>query len=248
MKKKILVISDNLLLCNEFEKIIETIEQPDISWDFAISPFSDYKLFSDSLVRSVCVRNLRDNKEITEICDTYDIVFSVHCKQIFPEELVSRVKCINIHPGYNPINRGWYPQVFAIINDYPIGATIHEIDIELDHGPIIDRAFVEKDAWDTSLSLYNKVVNLEIELVKKNIVSIVLDSYTTTEPETEGKIYLKKDFNELCEIKLDESQTVGQTINKLRALSHGDYKNAFFIDPTTGKKVFVNIELTLEKI
>lgn len=248
MKKKILVISDNLLLCNEFEKIIETIQNPDITWDFSISPFSNYKLFSDSLLRSVSVRNLRDSKDITEICDTYDIVFSVHCKQIFPEKLVSTVKCINIHPGYNPINRGWYPQVFAIINDYPIGATIHEIDRELDHGPIIDRALVDKDVWDTSLSLYNKVVNLEIELLKKNIVSIVSGTYTTTEPETEGKLHLKKDFNELCEIKLDETQTVRETINKLRALSHGDYKNAFFVDQSTGKKVFVNIELTLEKI
>jgi len=248
MKKNILVISDNLFLCNEFEKIIETIQQPDITWDFSISPFSDYKLFSDSLVRSVSVRNLRNNKDVAEICDTYDIVFSVHCKQIFPEKLVSMVKCINIHPGYNPINRGWYPQVFAIIHDYPIGATIHEIDSELDHGPIIDRALVEKDIWDTSLSLYNKVVNLEIELVKKNIVSILSDSYATIEPETEGKLHLKKDFNELCEITLAETQTVGETINKLRALSHGDYKNAFFIDPTTGKKVFVNIELTLGEV
>lgn len=246
MKKNILVISDNLFICNEFEKIIETIEYPNITWDFSISPFSDYKLFSDSLKNNVSVRNLKDSNNINEICETYHIVFSLHCKQIFPDKLVSNVKCINIHPGYNPINRGWYPQVFAIIKDYPIGATIHEIDAELDHGPIIDRAFVEKNSWDTSLSLYNKVVDLEIELIKKNIESILSDSYATIEPETDGVLHLKKDFNELLEIKLGEIQTVGETINKLRALTHGNYKNAFFIDPPTGKKVFVNIELTIE--
>ena len=246
--KKILVISDNLFLCKEFEKIINNIELSNVIWDFSISPFSDYKLFSDSLENNVSIKNLKDSTNVDEICEKYDIVLSVHCKQIFPEKLVSMVKCINIHPGYNPINRGWYPQVFAIINDYPIGATIHEIDSELDHGPIIDRALVEKDVWDTSLSLYNKVVNLEIELVKKNIMSILSNSYTTIEPESEGKLHLKKDFNELCEIKLGEIQTVGETINKLRALSHGNYKNAFFVDPNTGKKVFVNIELTLGEI
>lgn len=246
MEKKILVISDNLFLCKEFEKIINKIDLTNTTWDFSVSPFSDYKIFSDSLENMVSVKNLKDKKHVNEICEIYDIVFSVHCKQIFPEYLVSNVKCINIHPGYNPINRGWYPQVFAIIKDYPIGATIHEIDNELDHGAIIDRALVKKSIWDTSLSLYNKVVALEIELIGKNIINIISNSYEKLKPETEGFLYLKKDFNDLCEIKLEEVQTVAETINRLRALTHGDYKNAFFIDPETGRKIFISIELTLE--
>lgn len=246
MEKKILVISDNLFLCKEFEKIIKIVELPNFIWDFSISPFSDHKLFSDSLDNNVSIRNLKNEGHVNEICEIYDIVFSVHCKQIFPENLVSNVKCINIHPGYNPINRGWYPQVFSIIKDNPIGATIHEIDKELDHGPIIDRALVKKNIWDTSLSLYNKVVALEIDLIRKNIKNIVSNLYETEKPETEGCLYLKKDFKDLCEIKLEELQTVGETINRLRALTHGDYKNAFFIDPETGKKIFISVELTLE--
>lgn len=246
MEKKILVISDNLFLCKEFEKIIKMLELHHYSWDFSISPFSDYKLFSDSLDNNLSIRNLRDDEHVNEICENYDIVFSVHCKQFFPKKLVSNVKCINIHPGYNPINRGWYPQVFAIIKDFQIGATIHEIDNELDHGPIIDRSLVKKNIWDTSLSLYNKVLALEIDLIKKNIKNIVLNAYETKIPENEGFIYLKKDFEELCEIKLEELQTVEETINRLRALTHGDFKNAFFIDPETGKKVFISVELTLE--
>ena len=246
MKKKILIISDNLFLCKEFESIIETTELDGIEYDFSISPFSDYDSFSDTLKNKVSVRNLKDNRHVDEICVIYDIVFSVHCEQIFPEKLVSSVKCINIHPGYNPLNRGWYPQVFSILNDYPIGATIHEIDNELDNGPIVDRALVNKYSWDTSQSLYNRVVALEIDLIRKNIKKIISNSYETIKPDGKGNLYLKKDFNDICEIKLDELKTVGETIDRLRALTHGDYKNAFFIDSETGKKIFISIELTEE--
>ena len=46
----------------------------------------------------------------------YKVGISAHCKQIFPAKLVENVRCYNIHPGYNPYNRGWFPQVFSIIN------------------------------------------------------------------------------------------------------------------------------------
>jgi methionyl-tRNA formyltransferase len=246
MYKNILVISDNLYLCKELEKIICELNLKDINWSFSISPFSNFDSFSKALKSKISVINLKSDIDVEAVCNDYDLVLSIHCKQLFPNKIVNSVKCINVHPGYNPFNRGWYPQVFAIINDYLIGATIHEIDNELDHGLIIDRALVEKFQWDTSLSLYNKIVALEIELIRKNIKKIILNSYNKLKPENEGVLFLKKDFNDLCELKLDELQTIGETIKRLRALTHGDYKNAFFIDPETGKKIFISIQLTLE--
>lgn len=246
MYKNVLVISDNLYLCKEFEKIVSELNFKDIKWSFSISPFSNYESFDEALKSNVSVINLKNDLDVEDVCKKYDLVLSIHCKQYFPNKIVNSVKCINIHPGYNPINRGWYPQVFAIIKDYQIGATIHEIDNELDHGLIIDRALVEKYQWDTSLSLYNRIIALEVELIRKNIKNIILNSYEKLKPETEGFLFLKKDFNDLCELKLDELETVGETLNRLRALTHGDYKNAFFIDPETGKKVYISIKLTLE--
>jgi methionyl-tRNA formyltransferase len=95
---------------------------------FAISPFSNPEDFEISTK----VYDLKKSNHIIEIIEKYQLVFSLHCKQIFPSELISNVKCINVHPGYNPLNRGWYPQVFSIIYDLPIGATIHEIDEVVD--------------------------------------------------------------------------------------------------------------------
>jgi len=245
MRKKILVVSDNISLCIEFKKIISKRKFVDI--DYSTSPFSNKSLFDYKLKEKVKQYNLKNTEDINIIINNdYDLIFSIHCKQLFPESIVKRIKCINVHPGYNPINRGWYPQVFAIINDLPIGATIHEIDNQLDNGLIIARDFVKKDFFDTSETLYNKIMHKEIELLKNNIDIIISGNYTTIAPEGKGNLFLKKDFKDLCELNLDEKLTGLEFINKLRALSHGDFKNAYFIDPKTHKKIYVNLNLKLE--
>ena len=240
MYNNILIISDNKYLCEEFSKIIKEQSLDHKLFTFAISPFSK---FSDFKSLTPIIYDLKKDADIEQIITNHDLVFSIHCKQFFPEKLIDNIKCINIHPGYNPINRGWYPQVFAIINDSIIGATIHEIDNQLDHGAIISRVEVEKYSYDTSLSLYNRILDKEIELLKDNLGQILSGQYLTTIPEEEGNLYLKKDFNNLLEIDMEKEYKGHQLITKLRALSHGDFNNAFFIDHKTGKKIYINVTL-----
>lgn len=243
MFKKVLIISDNLSLCKKFYAIVDKKKISTTKFTFSTSPFTNKDSFIVSSDIEVKVFNLKDQNAIDEIIAEYDLVFSIHCKQIFPPDLVTKVKCINVHPGYNPINRGWYPQVFAIINDYQIGATIHEIDTELDNGNIIARSFVEKEAYDTSETLYNKVIDKEIILLDEYLESILANNFTSFEPESESNLFLKKDYNQLLELDLNEETTLGKVIDKLRALTHGTYNNAYFIDPKTGKKIYVGIQL-----
>ena len=106
MYNKILIVSDNLFLCKEVNNLFV---KRNISVDFSCSPFSDAVSFEKELKEKISVFNLKNIDDINKIIQTYDLVISIHCKQIFPEQLVNNVKCINVHPGYNPINRGWYP-------------------------------------------------------------------------------------------------------------------------------------------
>lgn len=246
MYKNVLIISDNLYLCKRFLDIIERKKMSNCLFTFSISPFSNKVDFYDLISDGIKVFDLKNQKHIDFIKSNYDLIFSIHCKQIFPIELLSHIKCINIHPGYNPINRGWYPQVFSIIQKLPIGATIHEIDEKLDHGFIIDREIVDKTSYDTSETLYNKIISKEIELLENNFEKIINNNYKVIEPESEGNLYIKKDFNKLLELDLNEQVSVGNLIDRLRALTHGDFKNAYFVDPNTQKKIFVNIELIPE--
>jgi len=241
---KILVVSDNVIQYERVKSVFEVQKKKmKIEVDYYHSgnhsPLKNHSDFKDKENSSIDVKN-----QIKFLVNNYELIISVHCKQLFPKKLVDSVRCINIHPGYNPINRGWYPQVFAIIKDLPVGATIHEMDKDLDHGPIIAREFVEKYDYDTSLDIYNRVLNKEIELFEKNITLIVNNSYNKIQPEHEGVLYLRSDFESLCQLDLDRTLTFREAINHLRALTHGEYKNAYFYNDDD-KKIYVSINLEL---
>lgn len=240
--KKVLVISDNPFLISQFNLLMEKFEGIELS--YACSPSNAALLNDTSLAVKINSIHLKTDWEQT--VQNYDLVFSLHCKQLFPAPLVSKVKCINVHPGYNPYNRGWFPQVFSILNNKKAGATIHEIDEQLDHGAIIAQTEIEIEKSDTSLSAYEKIQEAEVQLLKENLENILSNNYTTILPNEEGNINLKKDFNALCEIDLEKTVTMSEAIDYLRAMTHGNYKNAYFIDKSTGLKVFVAVQLEKE--
>lgn len=244
MDKKILVVTDNGLLYKAVTEILVT-EFSDI---FNLFEFKRTKLSQKQHLYTDGIEELQEvnvKEDYHSIITNYSKVISLHCKQIFPDELVKSMICINIHPGYNPYNRGWYPQVFAIINKVKLGATIHIMDEQVDHGQIIDRHEVEIKSHYTSKEAYEKVLEAELELFRRNIRSIVENNFRTIEPEFEGDYHSIQDYNKLCKLDLNERISMGEAIDKLRALSHGTYKNAYFIDKE-GNKTFVKIELSQE--
>jgi methionyl-tRNA formyltransferase len=236
----VLVITDNVYLAQKFREIVAAkAELAQTTFHYACSAASTTAMATHGIA-PVHVRT-----EWPQLVAAYDLIISAHCKQLFPAEMVTAVRCVNIHPGLNPYNRGWFPQVFSILNKLPLGATIHEIDAELDHGALIVQLPVPVYAYDTSLTAYNRVQAAELELVDKHIVAIVNGTYATRQPATEGNLNLKKDFNRLLELNLEEVLTMRQAIDRLRALTHGEYRNAYFLDEA-GRKVYVNIVLQPE--
>lgn len=182
---------------------------------------------------------------VAELCQGYDLVFSLHCKQIFPAALLDGVRCVNVHPGLNPYNRGWFPQVFSIIDGQQAGVTIHEMDDQLDHGPIIAQRECPIASWDTSGSVYARLLAIERELVLEHFAAIRDGSYRAKPMAEEGNLNLKKDFERLRELDLDEHGSFGQFMDRLRALTHDEYRNAWFVD-SSGRKVFVRVVLEPE--
>ncbi|MBI2699033.1 hypothetical protein A9W98_34435 [Mycobacterium gordonae] len=191
------------------------------------------------------VPRLDINGSVAEIVQRYDLVFSLHCKQIFPAALLDGVRCVNVHPGLNPYNRGWFPQVFSIINGQKAGVTIHEMDDQLDHGPIIVQRECPIDSWDTSGSVYVRLLAIERELVLENFPAIRDRTYRAEPMATEGNLNLKKDFDRLRQLDLDEQGTFGHFLNRLRALTHDEFRNAWFVD-SSGRKVYVRVVLEPE--
>ena len=128
------VITDNLYIFEHFQGL--AAKKPlGASFDFFYAPWN--KAFKARFGTDGAIRPLRLRDQDERFFGQYDLFISLHCKQLFPDELVNNHLCINVHPGYNPFNRGWFPQVFGIMNHLPIGVTIHKMDTQLDHGPIL---------------------------------------------------------------------------------------------------------------
>lgn len=244
MYKSVLIVSDNEYLLMQFESLLERTEVKDCNFHFSFTESN--RRINWNILKNFTLSPIDLKLGFREAISRFDLIISLHCKQIFPSELVGRVKCINVHPGLNPYNRGWYPQAFSIINKLPLGATIHEMDEMIDHGPIIARKKVEVSLWDTSLSAYNKVLIAEIELLEENLSAIIAGEYETVSPESEGNFNTRRDFQNLCALDLKKIGTFEEHIDILRALSHGEFKNAYFTDASTGKRIDVKIELICE--
>lgn len=242
--KKILVISDNETLVRHFKKVIneQSIERiADFDYCFSFSNKSTEPLVALGM-KPV---NLKQEGVCENIAGTYQIVLSVHCKQIFPAYLVRNTTCINFHPGFNPYNRGWYPQVFSIINKKPIGVTIHIMDELVDHGPIIVQNEVFIEEYETSLDVYNKVIELEKDLIEKHLNNLVVGDFQSQIITEEGNYNSIQNFNELCILDMNNVGTLQEHIDLLRALTHGSFKNAFYLDGE--KKIYVRIEMTVDE-
>ena len=235
----ILVLTDNEYLYRGLKKIIQN--EKFLSYKFNFFYSHTNKLFYEKYKNDKTFLKLNILEKEDEIMKSYDLVISAHCKQIFPNSLVKNNRCINIHPGYNPYNRGWFPQVFSIINKKPVGVTIHLMDEMLDHGPIIFQEEVEIDSWETSKDVYNKILKKELLLIDKYLIDILEEKYELTYCD-EGNVNYIKDFNNLCELNLNEEVTMGEAIDKLKALTFEGYKNAYFIDEE-GNKVWITIKL-----
>ncbi len=177
----------------------------------------------------------------------FDVIISMHCTQIFPADLVANVRCINFHPGLNPYNRGWYPQVFSILNGKPFGVTIHEMDAKIDHGPIIYQEEIPIRCHETSKDVYTRVLRLQLELFDEWIGKLISKNYESTNSSHAGNYNSRADFEALKTIDLDKTCTPRAFIDLLRALTFPPYQNAYFIDDKTGLKQFVRIEIEPEK-
>ena len=164
-KMKVCVITDNRFIYDNFIRIIADRKYKEIEFDFYCSLVKG----GSPLEGITPTINLKKCDE--EQYSSYDLFISLHCKQIFPDRLVNNYRCVNVHPGLNPYNRGWFPQAFSIINKLPVGVTIHEMDSLLDHGPIIIQKEVAIESWETSFDVYTKIQRMEINTMFMMVIT-----------------------------------------------------------------------------
>lgn len=105
-------------------------------------------------------------------CDAQLVVMGGYLEHLLiPEDFEGRV--VNIHPSLIPSfsGHGFYGlHVHQAAIDYGVkvsGCTVHLVDNQFDHGPIIHQSVCEVRADDTAESLQKRVFQLECETLPK---------------------------------------------------------------------------------
>lgn len=178
-----------------------------------------------------------------------DMIISCGFRYIVPKEIlvIPPKGCINIHSGYLPYNRGANPNVWSIVEGTPAGVTIHYMDEGVDTGPIIAQREIEVSFSDTAKDLYSKLGDAEFELFKQ-IWSKIKTGNIEPAPQRrmEGTCHKLKDFRKLCKIHLDETCTMRELLNRLRALTFPPYHNAFV--EVNDERFYLRLEIYPENL
>jgi methionyl-tRNA formyltransferase len=173
-----------------------------------------------------------------------DYIVSVGYRHIVPEDVlaVPAEGCINVHPALLPYNRGANPNVWSLVEGTPAGVTIHFMDETLDTGDIVAQREVSTSFADTGRTLYERLEDAQYELFTETWPELEDGSVTTTaQSDDVGTYHRVDDFEELCELDPEESTTVKDLLDRLRALTYPPYENAEIeID---GEEYYVEVEI-----
>ena len=163
-----------------------------------------------------------------------DYIIGIHFPYIINSDIldIPKVGFVNLHPAYLPYNRGWHTPSWAILNNTPIGATLHFMTEKVDMGDIIARKKLVIQPDETANTLYKRLKLLERELFKESIA--VLSEFNFDRiPQSlnQGDSHKMNQLYELedKELKLDRLYSGREILKLLRAFSTNNLDEAMFL-------------------
>jgi methionyl-tRNA formyltransferase len=158
-----------------------------------------------------------------------DVVLSVGFDHLVPSHIlnVPSEGVLNLHSSLLPYNRGKSPNVWPIIDETPVGVTLHYMDEQFDTGDIIAQRTVETDFADTAKDIHQRLETAQFELFTDIWPDIVSGNIETTpQNPNAGTYHTKQDFLELCKLDPGEEVRVEEFLHRLRALTFPPFDNA----------------------
>lgn len=177
----------------------------------------------------------------------FDYIICIHFPYIVPPQVLDLPSfgVLNLHPAYLPYNRGWHTPSWALLEDTPIGATLHFMDEGIDTGDIVHQRLLVPAPSDTAHSLYNKVKKLELEIFKEVWNDIVNHTFQRIkQPGDAGTIHKRKELfkSSIQEVNMTLPQTPANLIRQLRALTTNDIGEAAYFDKN-GKRYRIQVTI-----
>lgn len=179
-----------------------------------------------------------------------DYVIGVHFPYIVPEEILElpRIGVVNLHPAYLPYNRGWHTPSWAILEETPIGATVHFMDSGLDTGDIVTQERLEVRPEDTAHTLYQRILALELQLFRESWPLLASgDPPRRPQPATGGSRHDRAELGltSLRRLDLTAHAPVVEVMRTLRALTTDDPDESAFFE-VEGRRYLIQVTITPE--
>ncbi len=168
---------------------------------------------------------------------------TVYWPYLLPMAVIERCGLtVNFHPALLPLNKGWHPHVYNILEGSPAGVTLHQLSEAVDGGNIWAQKELSVFPWECAGDLYRRLQSEIVELFKKKWPHIKKGDITPY-PQTgeKGTYNSKSRIDSLDRLNLDDETSFGQFINLLRARTFGEKGYAYY--ETNGVKVSIRVIL-----
>ncbi len=162
---------------------------------------------------------------------------------IIPKDILIQIPILNLHPSALPFNRGCHHSFWALIENTPLGATLHWMSEGIDEGPIIAQITFPNDEAISADFVQKKCNDLCLHLLELHILSI-MDGKSISSPQTAGTYHSKSDIFEASTLYSNSSISVNKLFDLCRATKNKG--NGFYIKKN-GRKYRITIS-TIEEI
>lgn len=153
------------------------------------------------------VQNYKPHAE-DNIFEKCDLILSLGYWKIIPGDVIRSVPLgiLNVHHSYGLKYRGRHTCTWAIINNEKVhGSTLHYMSSKLDDGPILATDSVSIDPDETAESLFMKVNDVGLRLVKENLPRALERNLYDELPFPSGEHFTYRKCDLRHEISLDLS-------------------------------------------
>ena len=180
-----------------------------------------------------------------------DYIVAVHFPYLVPPAVLGlpRLGVLNLHPAFLPYNRGWHTASWAILEDTPIGATLHFMDQGVDTGDIVHQRRLAISPGDTADALYPRLKRLELEVFQEAWPSIEAGSARRTpQPPGQGSAHRREALlrDETQRIDCDASVRAGDLLRRLRGLTTNTLAEAAYFE-ADGERFRVQVSIHRER-
>ena len=129
-----------------------------------------------------------------------NLLISYNYRHIIKNEVlqIPGLRALNLHTSLLPFNRGSHPILWGILEETPLGVTIHQIDKGLDTGPIVFQKEIQLFDQNKSLKeIYEEINATLIDIFCTNWITLRGGDYIATPqagPGTYHRSAIGRDF------------------------------------------------------